>query len=184
MKNSATQREDISKNGFTVVEVLVVIAIMGILAGIAIPSTKTLLNDHTLNQYATNMEYIVRYAKMKAIEQTTNVGICASGNSQLILFDLGKIRPSTTASSCPTTGGTTITGMNIPSAHVINYGIALTGSACSGSGYPRGCIVVDPRGLAMHSGDRDICISNNRKYNKVLINRIGMRVQSGGGACP
>lgn len=151
--------------GFSVVELLVVIIIMGILAGLGVPMYLNSLKDRTLQEYGANMEYQIRSARLLAMERTKNVGICRSSATQLIIYDMGTDRG---ASQC---SGTQASAMTISASHNTNYGISLSGSGGA----------IDPRGLAIWTGN--VCVSNGAKYIKVIINRVGLRTQEGSGGC-
>jgi type IV fimbrial biogenesis protein FimT len=154
-----------SSKGFSVIELLVVVIIMGILAGMGIPIYVNQMKDHTLRNYGNNMDYLVRYAKITSMEQTKNIGICVNSATQLIIYNMGTNRGAAICS------GTAITTMNIEAKHAAGYNIALSGSGAS----------IDPRGIAIMIGN--VCVSNGNKYYKVAISRTGTRTEEGSGAC-
>jgi prepilin-type N-terminal cleavage/methylation domain-containing protein len=154
-----------SEKGFSAIELLIVIVIMGILAGIGLPIYFSQIKDHTLKQYGANMEYLVKYGRLLAMERTTNIGICRDANT-LTIYDIGTGRGAAICS------GTAITSMTVTAGHSSGYNINLAGGGAS----------VDPRGLAIFMGN--VCVSNGSKYVKITVNRAGYRMDEGSGGCP
>jgi type IV fimbrial biogenesis protein FimT len=158
------------ENGFSLLEMLVVIAIAGVLAAVAVPSYMGMIKKHKLTQYGTEMEYLVKYAKIIAMEKTTNTGVCISGGTNLTIYNIGTSR---SASIC---SGTAIKSMTILNSDNTGYNISVSGSA---SGYAAS---FDPRGLAIQTGN--ICVTNGTKYYRAVVSRAGIRAEEGSGGCP
>jgi prepilin-type N-terminal cleavage/methylation domain-containing protein len=151
--------------GFTVIEMLITLIIVGILSAIGVPSYLKLMKSYTLNQYAANMDYLVKYARVMAMEKTTNSGICVNSSTQLIIYNIGTNRGSGICT------GTASMTLNIDSSHASGYNISINGS---GGSY-------DPRGIAIQLGN--VCVTNGSKYFKTVISRTGMRSEEGAGGC-
>lgn len=61
-----------NKNGFTLVELLLVVIILGILSGIAIPSFRKTYLNLELSNTADTIAYLMRFAQARAVTQRTN----------------------------------------------------------------------------------------------------------------
>ncbi len=152
--------------GFSLIEVLIVVIILGVLSAVGIPLYKETIRDHKLTKYGNNLEYLIKSAKIMAMEKTTNIGVCVDSSTKLTIYNMGTGRGGGACS------GTEVMSMTIDSGDAAGYNVSLAGS--SGS--------FDPRGLAISTGSA--CVSNGSKYYKVFISRTGLRTESKSGACP
>lgn len=64
--------------GFTVVELMVVVAVVGILAIIAVPSMSALMNANRLNGASGELIAALQVARSEAIRRNARVTVCAS----------------------------------------------------------------------------------------------------------
>jgi prepilin-type N-terminal cleavage/methylation domain-containing protein len=146
--------------GFSLVELLFVIAVLSVLATVAVPSLKAYYINYKYNDYAYSMEYLIRGSKMTAIERSVNIGVCVN-SGMLQIINMGTSR----ADTC--------TGSTLNTLQIKDNFVSLSGSG----------LAFDPRGFSIFQGD--VCISNNAHYHKVVTSKFGgIGIQKGTGGCP
>ncbi len=146
--------------GFNLVELLVVIAILAILLGVASPYLVKFYKTYKFWEVAGEVDYTVKWAKIYAMKQTTNVGLCVV-NNELRVYDVGLNR-----------GGPTCSGTLIRSVRSEISSISIVGSGA----------MFDPRGLAIYNGS--VCVSDGQSFNMQCISTAGIRTIKGAGTCP
>jgi len=139
--------------GFTIVELLIVVSLIAILSAVAIPALLKYQRDYKFLDYASQMEYLVKSAKILAMERTTNVGVCVE-ESRLTIRYLGTSR-----------GAGICTGDVVRTMHVTDSYVSLSGSGAS----------FDPRGLAIFTGN--VSVSYSGRCEIVCISRTGIRTK-------
>lgn len=150
-----------NNGGFTLMEAVVVFIIISVLAAISIPEIIKYRKQYVFNSYGSQMDYLVKYGKIYAMQKTTNVGICVSGS----VFSVRDIGTSRSAAAC---GGTVLKTMEIKTDD--SY-VTVAGSGAS----------FDPRGLAINQGWS--CVEYGNKHIKSCISRTGIRKEEGTGVC-
>ncbi len=66
--------------GFTLVEVMIVVAILAIFAGIAVPSFRTLIADNRMTGQANDFLSALQLARSEAITRSRRISICPSSS--------------------------------------------------------------------------------------------------------
>ncbi len=146
-------------NGFSLVELLVVIGLIAILASAAIPPITKYFRTYKYIEYATSMENLVRWARLTAIERTVNVGLCIQGNT-LQIINMGANRTNICSGSV------------INSLQITHNFVSLSGAGAA----------FDPKGFAIFDGN--VCVTNNSEFYRVRISRFGaIRTEKGTGGC-
>ena len=78
-----------SNKGFSVLELVIAIAIVAILASVALPSFIAWQRSHRLSGTATNLLADLEAAKMRAVRENSFVAVVFSGDSYTIFVDNG-----------------------------------------------------------------------------------------------
>ncbi len=155
----------LNKKGFSLVELIIAAAIVSIMVSVAIPNLTKYYRDYIFNDYASQMEYLVKTAKIYAMERTTNVAVCRSGTNLLTLQNIGTSRSFTLACNASSlcTGTNPTTPCIIKTMNITHSYVTLAGSGAS----------FDPRGLAILPGN--VCGAYDGRHRKVCISRTGIR---------
>ena len=156
--------------GFSIIEFFIIIGILAILASIGFPSIKKLYRVYKFNQYAFELENVVKWAKITAMERSSDVSICLNGN-EIRVYDEGPLRNP----SCSESENTKLLKViKITDTWIIpRISVALNKPG----------LMFDPRGLAIWGGN--ICISDGNRYYKVVLQsgRGAIKIESGSGRC-
>lgn len=151
----------LNNKGFSLVELMVVIALITILSAVAIPQINKFYRTYKYIEYTSSMENLVRWAKMTAMERSINVGLCVdTTNKVLRIVDMGTNRTGI------------CTGTDLNTLRIEHDFVSIGGS---GSAF-------DPRGFAIFTGN--VCLTNGSSYYKAIISRFGaIRIEKGSGNC-
>ncbi len=71
-----------NKDGFTVIELMVVLAVFSILSALAVPSFKNILKQQEVNGQINNLVAMVYLARSEAIKRNQVVTVCKSSDKQ------------------------------------------------------------------------------------------------------
>ncbi|AEH22123.1 pilin [Thermodesulfobacterium geofontis OPF15] len=152
--------------GFSLIEFFIVIAILAILASIGFPSIQKLYRVYKFNQYAFELENTVKWAKITAMERSSNISICLNGN-EIRVYDEGTKRS-------PSCSGNLLRIMKINDTWITpSISVALSQSG----------LMFDPRGLTIYGGN--VCITDGERYFKAVLqsDRGAIGIKSGSGRC-
>jgi type IV fimbrial biogenesis protein FimT len=68
------------QHGFTIIELLVTLAILALLVGIGLPSMQETVKQNRIQGILENFSTAIKYTRSEAVGQRANVSICASSN--------------------------------------------------------------------------------------------------------
>lgn len=69
-------------HGFTLIELMVTLAVGIIILAIGIPSFMTMMSNNQATAYANDLVGAIRYARSEAVKRASDVAICASNSDQ------------------------------------------------------------------------------------------------------
>jgi prepilin-type N-terminal cleavage/methylation domain-containing protein len=162
-KSSLLKNTNMASEGFSLLELMIVLGIVAIIVSFSMPQMNQFFRLMRYLDYASQTEYLAKYAKLYAMERTVNVGICFSSD-QISLRDLGTSR---SANVC--TGGTVVRTIAIPA--VYSY-LSFSGNNAS----------LDPRGLAITTGS--LCTLYGTNSTTVCIGKTRInKIEGTGGVC-
>lgn len=71
-----------NSKGFTLIELMVTVAVVGILAVVGVPAMAGLINANRINSASDNLTAALQLARSEAIRRGTSVTVCASNDGQ------------------------------------------------------------------------------------------------------
>ncbi|MFC3658969.1 GspH/FimT family pseudopilin [Luteimonas notoginsengisoli] len=161
--------------GFTLIELMVTLAVAGILAAIAVPSMTAMLNANRLSGATGELTAALQLARAEAIRRNTRVTVCASANG-LTCTNSGNWARWIIHGADNSDGADEVIRDQRPSGSV------------QISGPPAG-IVFRPSGIIDAQTTVTACVpvsnpSNNQKVITVMISgTLATTSRNGGGAC-
>jgi len=81
-RNATIVRYKQNNAGFTLIELVVTLVVVGILATIAVPSIRNIIKDHRLSGYTNELVADLNYARSEALKRATPVTTCKTTNPQ------------------------------------------------------------------------------------------------------
>jgi type IV fimbrial biogenesis protein FimT len=70
------------RNGFTLIELVITIALLAILIGMALPSFRATIQNNRMTAQANEMVTALQFARSEALKRSAPVTVCASDTSQ------------------------------------------------------------------------------------------------------
>ena len=73
-------QKNIKQRGFTLIELMVTVAILAILVGIGVPAMNNFLNSNRHTAHTSSLKQAIQYARSEAVAKNQDVSICASSD--------------------------------------------------------------------------------------------------------
>ena len=175
---TASKQARATSGGFSLIELLVTIAIVAILAVVAAPSLMSLINSNRLTAQANELVASLQQARMEAVRRNRSVTVCRSINN----------------TTCAAAGRwnswiTLATGGEVLRVNTVKAPLQVT-SAASSIIFRADGLARAAAGGALTANDITVCIPttqpplNRRVVSLVSGSRISTDPANGAGACP
>jgi Tfp pilus assembly protein FimT len=153
-----------TSRAFSLIETLIVILIAILILAVAINNFPEQQKIYTYQQYISELETVVRMAKLKAVERSVNVSVCPVNNS-IVVYDKGSVRTN------PCDGN----GNIIYTINIDNLIATVKGSGFS----------FDPRGLGIMGGNICIQSADGSMHYRISVQSLSGRIniEKGSGGC-
>ncbi|MFZ0613402.1 MAG: GspH/FimT family pseudopilin [Desulfobacterales bacterium] len=144
-----------NNSGFTLIELAVVIAIVGILAGIAVPNFVGWLPKYRLNSSADDIQSLVQNARLRAVKENAHVAVLFDPDND---GQLGDYLAFVDANS----------DWNLDAGEVVVMrGEVSSGIRITGTGYANDRFSFNSRGLCLE-GSGSISLRNSKGKTKTV----------------
>lgn len=153
------------KEGFTLIEILVIIIVLGILAAVAIPGFSRYGPDMRLKSAVRDLKSAMELAKLKAIRENASVALKfnTGTNSYTVFVDNGA--GGGTADDWTPNGTEEVLRTVTLTSDVTMYEASFAGGAAQ--------VRFDSRGLPNGLGGHVYMNNSNNKYRGVVVNIVG-----------
>jgi len=153
-----------TSRAFSLIETLIVILIAILILAVAINNFPEQQKIYTYQQYISELETVVRMAKLKAVERSVNVSVCPVNNS-IVVYDKGSVRTN------PCDGN----GNIIYTINIDNLIATVKGNGFS----------FDPRGLGIMGGNICIQSADGSMHYRISVQSLSGRIniEKGSGGC-
>ncbi|MBF2054062.1 MAG: type II secretion system protein [Candidatus Sericytochromatia bacterium] len=162
------------QRGFTLLEVGVSMAIMGLMMAMILPLSGSYMRDSVLKRYAAEMEYFLKHARMVGMEKSQNIGFCQRTVGNEIHLEMRLLGSSNTSDTC--NNGTVFKTFRLP----ISENMDLNSNDLTG--------YYDPRGKFVYTGENDAasaCLTNRTGFHMFRLQPYGLlQRREGNGNCP
>ncbi|MEE9354028.1 MAG: GspH/FimT family pseudopilin [Methylococcaceae bacterium] len=161
--------------GFSLIELLVTVSMLGIILGMAIPSFRSMISDNQMSTQSNDFLSDINFARSEAVKRGESVSLCKSSDS-------------TTCSTSASIGWEAGWVIKNSSGNILKIHPALKGDAVTlkGETAVKNKIDISPRGfMAASSGKVILCDSThqNAQSKAIVLSTTGrVKVMSGADA--